>query len=118
MAWSWHAFDDPLCATVICDAPIWEIAGRAAQIPPNPQLLAASGTLHKADTIEALAEAAGLMPENLTATVADYNDAVRFNRLVTLLPERSTRSGAPRRSTREFGIALTRLAAREPDVHS
>jgi fumarate reductase flavoprotein subunit len=89
--------DDPLSATVICDAPIWETAGKAAQIPPNPQLLAAAGTLHRADTIEALAEAAGLAPENLAATVALYNDAVRFNRLMTLLPERSTRSGAPRR---------------------
>jgi fumarate reductase flavoprotein subunit len=37
--------DDPLCATVIRDAPIWETAGKAAQIPPNPQLLAADGTL-------------------------------------------------------------------------
>ncbi len=89
--------DDPLCATVICDAPIWETAGKAAQIPPNPQLPAGGGTLHRADTVEALAEAAGLPPEDLAATVADYNDAVRFNRLVTLLPERSTRSGAPRR---------------------
>jgi fumarate reductase flavoprotein subunit len=89
--------DDPLCAIVICDAPIWETAGKAAQIPPNPQLLAGGGTLHRADTIEALAAAAGLPPANLAATVADYNDAVRFNRLVTLLPERSTRSGAPRR---------------------
>jgi fumarate reductase flavoprotein subunit len=89
--------DDLLCATVICDAPIWETAGKAAQIPPNPQLLAAGGTLRQAETIEALAEAAGLPTENLAATVADYNDAVRFNRLVTLLPERSTRSGAPRR---------------------
>lgn len=89
--------DDPLCATVICDAPVWETAGRTAQIPPNPQLPAGGGTLHRADSIAALAEAAGLPPENLAATVADYNDAVRFNRLVTLLPERSTRSGAPRR---------------------
>ncbi|HJU17254.1 MAG TPA: FAD-dependent oxidoreductase [Stellaceae bacterium] len=89
--------DDPLCATVICDAPIWETAGRAAQIPPNPQLLAGGGTVHRADTIEALAEAARLPPVNLAETVAIYNDAVRFNRLVTLLPERSTRSGAPRR---------------------
>jgi fumarate reductase flavoprotein subunit len=88
---------DPLCATVICDAPIWETAGKAAQIQPNPQLLAGGGTLHRADTIEALAEAAGLPPENLAGTVAEYNDAVRFNRLLTLLPERSTRSGAPRR---------------------
>jgi fumarate reductase flavoprotein subunit len=89
--------DDPLCATVICDAPVWETAGKAAQIPPNPQLLAAGGTLHRADTIEGLAEAARLVPGNLAATVAVYNDAVRFNRLMTLLPERSARSGAPRR---------------------
>jgi fumarate reductase flavoprotein subunit len=89
--------DDPLCATVICDAPIWETAGTAAQIPPNPQLFAAGGTLHRADTLEAVAEAAGLPPQNLAATILEYNDAVRFNRLVTLLPERSTRSGAPQR---------------------
>jgi fumarate reductase flavoprotein subunit len=89
--------DDPLCGTVICDAPIWETAGKAAQIPPNPQLLAAGGTLHQADTIEALAEAADLPPQSLASTILEYNDAVRFNRLVTLLPERSIRSGAPRR---------------------
>jgi fumarate reductase flavoprotein subunit len=86
--------DDPLGTTVICDAAIWETAGKTAQIPPNPQLLAGGGTLHRAETIPALAEAAGLPPENLAATVADYNDAVRFNRLSTLLPERSARSGA------------------------
>ena len=89
--------DDPLCATVICDAPIWETAGKAAQIPPNPQLIEGGGTLHRGDTIAALAEAAGLPSEDLAGTVAEYNDAVRFNRLQTLLPERSTRSGAPRR---------------------
>ena len=89
--------DDPLCATVICDAPIWKTAGKAAQIPPNPQLLAGGGTLHQADTIEALAAAAGLPPDALAETVAVYNDAVRFNRLMTLLPERSTRSGQPQR---------------------
>jgi fumarate reductase flavoprotein subunit len=89
--------DDPLCATVIGDAPIWETAGKAAQIPPNPQLLAGGGTLHRAETIEALAETAGLPPVNLAETVAVYNDAVRFNRLVTLLPERSALRGEPRR---------------------
>jgi fumarate reductase flavoprotein subunit len=88
--------EDPLCATVICDAPIWETAGKAAQIPPNPQLLAGGGTLYRANTIEALAETAGLPPENLAETVAAYNEAVRSNRLVTLSPTRSTRSGAPR----------------------
>lgn len=89
--------DDPLCATVVCDQPIWESAGRAAQIPPNPQLVEGGGTLIEADTLEELAVAAGLSPAGLAATVAVYNDAVRFNRLATLLPERSTRSGAPLR---------------------
>ncbi len=89
--------DDPLCATVICDAPIWETAGKAAQIPPNPQLLAGGGTLHQARTLEGLAELAGLPPEALAETVDAYNDAVRFNWLATLLPERSTRSGQPQR---------------------
>ncbi len=89
--------DDPLCATVICDAAIWETAGKAAQIPPNPQLIEGGGALHRADTVAALAEAAGLPPEDLAGTVAEYNDAVRFNRLQTLLPERSIRSGAPGR---------------------
>jgi fumarate reductase flavoprotein subunit len=88
--------EDPLCATVICDAPIWETAGRAAQIPPNPQLLAGGGTLYRADTIEALAEAAALPPGNLAQTVAAYNDAVRLDRLTMLSPRRSTRSGTPR----------------------
>ena len=84
--------DDPLCAMVICDAPIWETAGKAAQIPPNPQLLAGGGTLYRADTIEALAEAAALPPGNLAKTVAVYNDAVRLDRLTMLSPRRSTRS--------------------------
>ena len=44
---------------VICDAPIWETAGRAAQIPPNPQLEKGGGTLHRADTIAELAAPAG-----------------------------------------------------------
>ena len=87
--------------------------------PANPQLIAGGGKLHRAYSIEALAQSAGLPAENLTATVADYNDAVRFNRLLTLLPERSTLSGTPRRiETRPFfatpicaGIANTWAAS-------
>lgn len=53
--------------------------------------------MHQADRIEALAGLAGLPPGNLAGTVAEYNHAIRFNRLTTLLPERSTLSGAPQR---------------------
>jgi fumarate reductase flavoprotein subunit len=88
--------DDPLCATVICDAPIWESAGRAAQIPPNPQLEAAGGTLHRAETIEDLARLAGLDAAVLSETVAAYNRAIRDGALAALSPPRSTKSGTPR----------------------
>ena len=66
--------EDPLCATVICDAPIWETAGIAAQIPPNPQLLAGGGRLHQADTLADLAHAAGLSPAGLAETVDVVED--------------------------------------------
>jgi fumarate reductase flavoprotein subunit len=88
--------DDPLCGTVICDAPIWETAGKAAQIPPNPQLIAGGGTLHQADTLAALAELARLPPEAVIATVAAYNAAIAEDQLAALSPPRSTRSGSPR----------------------
>jgi fumarate reductase flavoprotein subunit len=88
--------DDPLCATVVCDAPIWDSAGRAAQIPPNPQLVEGGGTLHEADTIEGLATLAGLDPAALRATVDAYNDAVRGGRGAEMSPPRSAKSGVPR----------------------
>jgi len=88
--------DDPLCGTVICDAAIWETAGKAAQIPPNPQLLAGGGTLHQAATLAALADLAGLPAEALAETVVSYNAAIRDDRLASLSPPRSTRSGQPR----------------------
>jgi fumarate reductase flavoprotein subunit len=88
--------NDPLCATVICDAQIWETAGKAAQIPPNPQLVSGGGTLHQADTLADLAEAAGLSRATLAETVVGYNAAVRDDRLSTLSPARSVRSGQPR----------------------
>jgi fumarate reductase flavoprotein subunit len=87
---------DPLCATVICDAAIWESAGRAAQIPPNPQLELGGGTLHRADTIDGLARTAGLDPRALGATVAAYNEAIRGGNGAALSPLRSSKSGAPR----------------------
>jgi fumarate reductase flavoprotein subunit len=88
--------DDPLCATVVCDAAIWATAGQAAQIPPNPQLVEGGGTLHAADTVEELAGLAGLDPATLRATVEAYNAAVRNGRFAELAPPRSAKSGAPR----------------------
>ncbi len=88
--------EDPLCATVVCDNAMWETAGRSAQIPPNPQLLAGGGTLRRADTLAELAVGAGLDPAALVKTVTAYNDAVRAGNLAALSPARSTRSGQPK----------------------
>jgi fumarate reductase flavoprotein subunit len=88
--------DDPLCGTVICDAAMWETAGKAAQIPPNPQLLAGGGTLHQAETLEALAQMASLPPDALAETVVAYNAAVRDDKIAALSPSRSTRGGQPK----------------------
>src|SRR5882672_9034258 len=85
--------DDPLCATVVCDASMWEKSGRAAGIPPNPQLQRAGGTFHSADTIEDLAALAGIDAGGLSETVATYNDAVRNGNAAALSPPRSARSG-------------------------
>lgn len=68
--------EDPTCAIVVCDAPIWERAGREAQIPPNPLLEKSGGTLHRADTLAGLARLAGLPSDALEQTVASYNASV------------------------------------------
>jgi fumarate reductase flavoprotein subunit len=83
--------DDPLCATVICDAAMWESAGKAAQIPPNPELLKGAGTLHQADTLDELGRIAGI--EHLDATVTAYNAALRDG--TPQSPPRSSRGGVP-----------------------
>jgi succinate dehydrogenase/fumarate reductase flavoprotein subunit len=98
--------DDPLCATVVCDAPIWESAGRAAQIPPNPQLEQAGGTLYRGDTLAALAAAAGLDPAVLSITVASYNEAVQRDNLAALSPPRSGKSGPPAPIARPPFVAI------------
>lgn len=80
---------DPLTLTAIFDQSIWDGPGRAAAIPPNPTLVNAGGTLHRADTIVSLASITGLAPDALERTVADYNAAVQSGRLAQLEPPRS-----------------------------
>jgi fumarate reductase flavoprotein subunit len=80
---------DPLCATIVFDAKIWEGPGRSARIPANPSLANAGGTIHTAPTLDALAAMAGLQAEALQATVTAYNDTVRAERMQTLSPPRS-----------------------------
>ena len=84
------ALDDPASATIVLDAAIWEGPGRDAQIPANPHLERAGGTIYRAQTIEELAAQAGLDPTGLSATVAQYNDALAAGSISELSPRRTT----------------------------
>ncbi len=81
---------DPLDATLVFDSRIWDTAGKAARIPVNPELVRAGGTVHRAETLAALAGLAGIDPAGLAATVEAYNRACAAGGLETLAPPRSS----------------------------
>lgn len=63
-------------AYVIFDQTVWESVGRNTRIVPcNPFLEEAGGTLHRADTVERVAEVSGLNPIALAQTVKQFNAA-------------------------------------------
>ena len=74
---------------IICDASIWESAGRSARIPANPLLEEAGGTVFKSDTLEELAEAIGVPVEDFLNCVTKYNEAIDANKTSELLIPRS-----------------------------
>jgi fumarate reductase flavoprotein subunit len=81
---------DPLATTVIYDRAIWEGPPGTGHVqPPNPLMQEAGATLHKADTVAALAPMIGLAPERLQATVDQYNAALDAGALRKLSPLRS-----------------------------
>ena len=70
------ALEDPQSAHVIFDQAIWEKAGRNGLIAANPHVEREGGTIHRADTLDALAGLAGLSADALTRTILQYNEAV------------------------------------------
>jgi predicted oxidoreductase len=83
---------DPLGTSIIFDQPIWDGPGRNHVQPPNPLLLEAGGTLHRADTLAELAAIAGIAPKALAETVAQYNAALDAGALQRLSPLRTERN--------------------------
>ena len=65
---------------VVFDHAMWEGIGRHFFSPPNPNLLNAGGTLHKADTLEELAGLIGLPSEKLKAQAEALNAEVHERR--------------------------------------
>jgi fumarate reductase flavoprotein subunit len=84
------AHADPLGATVIFDAEIWEGPGREYLTPANPLLTSRRGTLHAAPDLTALASQVGLPAAALEASVAEYNAAVEAGQTSSLTPIRSS----------------------------
>ena len=87
--------EDPLCAILIMDTPIWEGPGRSARIPANPALERAGGTILRGNTLRELAGVAKLDPDGLEATVAAYNAACASGNFGALTPCRSTAKAKP-----------------------
>jgi fumarate reductase flavoprotein subunit len=81
---------DPLSATAVFDASVWEDAKESDIVPPNPSLVENGGTVLQADTLDALAEKAGIDPAGLSATADEFNGLVRAGSAPALTPERTT----------------------------
>jgi fumarate reductase flavoprotein subunit len=97
--------DDPLSATTIFDDIIWNAAGKAEFIAPNPYVHTLGGTVTTANSIEELASALGIDSLRLSETVNAYNRAIEGGDLARLQP--------PRTAGRSFGESRS-SAARQP----
>lgn len=86
---------DPLAATVIFDADIWNGPGREYLISANPTLVSNGGTLYAATDLPALAQQLGLPAAELQQTVANYNAAVDGGRTEALAPRRTSATYKP-----------------------
>jgi fumarate reductase flavoprotein subunit len=76
-------------ATAVFDDAMWNGAGREFFCPPNPHLVEAGGTLHRANDIPSLARLAGLPEGALTQTIDAHNRALREGSLGALSPPRN-----------------------------
>jgi fumarate reductase flavoprotein subunit len=80
---------DPLGTTIIFDQAIWDgPPGRNHAQPPNPLVVEAGGTIHRADTLAELAGKIGLSPQRLIDVVGEYNKALDGGALQQLSPPR------------------------------
>ncbi len=79
---------DPSCATIVFDAAIWEGPCRTARIPVNPNVEKGGGTVVRAPTLAALAQALGVDATQLARTIGDYNQALGTQTTDRLAPPR------------------------------
>ena len=81
--------DNPLSAVAIFDSRVWEDARTTDNVPPNPSLPDAGGTVIEAGTLDELADAANVNKTGLSATINLYNQYVAFGSIPSLDPIRT-----------------------------
>lgn len=81
---------DPLSATAVFDAAVWADARETDNVPPNPSLPDNGGKVIEAQSLDDLAEKAGLDADGLAATVGAYNAAMGGEGAGDLDPPRTT----------------------------
>ena len=83
--------DDPRGITVVFDEATWATTGADNRFPPTPNdsFIRAGGTVHAADTLDALAAKVGVPADTLAETVAAHNDAVAGESYEALTPPRT-----------------------------
>lgn len=83
------AQDDPQGTVAIFDRRIWESAGKEGQRPANSLLEKGGATIHRGDTLQGLAQLAGLPADTLAATISAHNIAVETGKFDALDPPRT-----------------------------
>jgi len=88
--------------TVVFDEEIWATVGADNRFPPTPNdsFVRAGGTVHAADSLDALADKVGIPADALAATVEAHNQAVDSNAYEALTPVRTNgrKTGKPIRT--------------------
>lgn len=83
------ALEDPLSSCVVLDEEIWNTAGRAFLLPPNPALEELGAQISRADSVEALAKQLGMSAPTLAGSIDTYNRALERDTLASMTPPRT-----------------------------
>jgi fumarate reductase flavoprotein subunit len=106
------ALDEPLSSFVVLDENLWETAGRAFLLAPNPALESLGATLYRAKGLDALAAETGMNAQALARSIDTYNAALERSALGSLQPPRTVKpamlagGAAPIRGPRYLAIPL------------
>ena len=91
---------DPLSTFVVFDETVWQGEAKSTSRAPNALLVDWGGTLHRSESLDGIAQAAGIPPAALAKTVEQFNQAIASSSTGSINPPRSTSKYQPRRIER------------------